>query len=69
VEVVARDAHVPAGTGRMHEAKIARALALLPYANEDTAFTPMPKRVESVLIQPRGLAMANRPNAQTVMEA
>jgi len=69
VELVARDAHVAGGTGRMHEAKIARALALLPYASEDTPFTPMPKRIESVLVQPRGLAMANRPTAQTVMDA
>jgi len=69
VELVARDAHVVGGTGRMHEAKIARALALLPYANEDTPFTPMPKRIESVLVQPRGLAMPNRPTAQTVLDA
>ena len=69
LKLVARDAHVAGGTGRMHEAKIARALALLPYASEDTPFAPMPKRIESVLVQPRGLPMANRPNAQTVMDA
>ena len=69
VELVARDLHVPGGTGRMHEAKIAKALALLPYASETTEFKPMPKRVESVLVQPRGLAMPNRPTVQTVMDA
>ncbi len=69
VELVSRGAHVTGGVGKMHEAKIARALALLPYATEDTEFTPMPKRIESVLIQPRGLPMANRPTAQTVLDA
>jgi uncharacterized protein (DUF58 family) len=69
VELVARDLHVPGGVGRMHEAKVAKALALLPYASEDTEFKPMPKRVESVLVQPRGLPMPNRPTAQTVMDA
>src|SRR5690606_19633017 len=52
VELSARGGHVPAGTGRMHEAKILRALALLPYA-DDEAFAPIPPRVESVLVVPR----------------
>lgn len=69
VELVARDAHVPAGNGRMHEAKIARALALLPYASEETAFHPLPPRVESVLIQPRGVLATGRPTTQTVLDA
>jgi uncharacterized protein (DUF58 family) len=69
VELVARAAHVPPGTGRMHEAKIARALALLPYASEDTAFAQLPPRIESVLVQPRGVTMAGRPTVQTVREA
>lgn len=69
VELVARGAHVAGGVGRMHEAKIARALALLPYTGDDVAFAAMPRRVESVLIQPRGVAAVGRPNAQTVMEA
>jgi uncharacterized protein (DUF58 family) len=69
VELVARDASVAPGTGRMHEAKIARALALLPYADETTPFAQVPKKIESVLIHPRGIAATGRPAAQTVMEA
>ncbi len=69
VELVARGAHVIAGTGRMHEAKIARALALLPYTGDDTAFTPMPRGIESVLVQPRGVPADGRPSAQMVMDA
>jgi hypothetical protein len=53
----------------MHEARIARALALLPYASEDTAFAPLSPRIESVLVQPRGVAAGGRPSAQTVMDA
>jgi uncharacterized protein (DUF58 family) len=69
VELVARDCHVLPGTGRMHEAKIARALALLPYVGDETPFSDMPKRIESVLIQPRGVPAAGRPTTQTVMDA
>lgn len=69
VELVARGCHVPAGAGPMHEARISRALATLPYASEATAFAPLPPRVESVLVQPRGIAAAGRPGAHTVMEA
>jgi uncharacterized protein (DUF58 family) len=69
VELVARAAHVPGGTGRMHEAKIARTLALLPYVSDEVPFTAMPKRVESVLVTPRGVTAAGRPQAQTVMDA
>ncbi len=69
VELVARGLHVPGGTGRMHEAKIAKALALLPYTGDDTEFHALPRRVESVLVQPRGVAAQGRPVAQTVMEA
>lgn len=69
VELVARDLHVPPGNGRMHEAKIARALALLPYAAEETAFAPLPPRVESVLVQPRGVPAPGRPTVQTVLDA
>jgi uncharacterized protein (DUF58 family) len=69
VEVVARGSSVAPGTGRMHEAKIARALALLPYVGDDVEFAALPKRVESVLIQPRGVAAQGRPTAQTVMDA
>jgi uncharacterized protein (DUF58 family) len=46
VDLVARDLHVLAGTGRMHEAKIARALALLPYVGDDVPFVTFPKRIK-----------------------
>ncbi|HEY5924795.1 MAG TPA: DUF58 domain-containing protein [Kofleriaceae bacterium] len=69
VELVSRGVHVPPGTGRMHEARIARELALLPYAGEEVAFAPLPARIESVLVQPRGVPAQGRPSVQTVMEA
>ena len=69
VELVARGAHVPPGTGRMHEARIARTLALLPYVSERDAFAPLPQRIESVLVIPRGVAAENRPRTTTVMDA
>ena len=69
VELVARGTHVSPGTGRMHEAKIARELALLPYVGDEVAFANLPPRIESVLVTPRGVAAAGRPSAQTVMEA
>ena len=69
VELAARGAHVAAGLGRLHEAKVARALALLPYVSDEVAFPPLPPRVESVLVTPRGVAAAGRPAATTVMDA
>ena len=69
VELVARGLHVPGGTGRMHEANVARALALLAYTGDDTPFTAMPPRIESVLVQPRGVPAEGRPRAQTVLDA
>jgi uncharacterized protein (DUF58 family) len=69
VELVARELHVPPGNGRMHEAKMARALALLPYVGDETPFPDLPKRIESVLIQPRGVPAMGRPSTQTVMDA
>ncbi len=68
VELCARGLHVPAGVGRIHEAKIARALALLPYVSDEIAFAALPPKVESVLIIPRSVAAANRPTATTVMD-
>jgi len=68
VELCARDCHVPAGAGRMHEARIARALALLPYVSDAVAFAALPPRVESVLVIPRTIAAAGRPSASTVMD-
>jgi len=68
VELCARGCHVPAGAGRIHEAKIARTLALLPYVSDTVAFAVLPPRVESVLIIPRTIAAAGRPNASMVMD-
>ena len=47
----------------------AKALALLPYTGDDTEFHPLPRRVESVLVKPRGVAAQGRPATQSVMEA
>ena len=69
VELASRGAHVPAGLGRMHEAKISRALAMLPYVSDTVAFHALPPKIESVLVHPRGVAALGRPSAQTVMEA
>lgn len=68
VELCARGTHIPAGMGRLHEARIARALALLPYVGEETAFAEIPKAVESVLVLPRDVAAEGRPTATTVMD-
>ena len=69
VELVARELHVAAGIGRAHEARIARALALLPYVSDRVAFAALPPRIESVLIAPRGVPALGRPSTTTVMEA
>ena len=69
VELVARGTHVPGGNGRTHEAKIARALAVLPYVSDEIPFAPLPKRVESVLVTPRGVVANGRPTTHTVMDA
>ena len=69
VELVARGLHVPPGTGRLHETKIAKSLALLPYASVDEAFPPVPARVETVLVAPHGVSAPGRPPATTVMDA
>jgi len=69
VELAARGAQVAAGTGRMHEVRIARALAVLPHVSDQIAFAPLPKRIESVLVHARTVPAAGRPSAQTVMEA
>lgn len=69
VELAARGCHVPAGAGRQHEAKIGRALALLPYTSDEVPFAAIPPRVESVLVIPRGVPGAGRPPTTTVMDA
>jgi uncharacterized protein (DUF58 family) len=68
VELCARGLHVPAGMGRMHEAKLLRALALLPYADDSEPIHTIPPRVESVLVIPKAVASGNRPSATTVMD-
>jgi uncharacterized protein (DUF58 family) len=68
VELCARDCHVPAGAGRIHEARIARTLALLPYVSDAVAFAALPPRVDSVLVIARTVPAAGRPTASTVMD-
>ena len=68
VEVCARGEHVPAGVGRLHEARIGRALAMLPYASETVAFPQVPARVESVLVVPSAVPSGNRPTTTQVMD-
>ncbi len=69
VELSARGEHVPAGAGRIHESKIGRALAMLPYASDTVAFAHVPARIESVLVVPRGVPSENRPTTTAVMDA
>jgi len=68
VELCARGTRIPPGAGRSHEARIARALALLPYASPETAFAVLPPRVESVLVVPRAVAAIGRPKAAMVID-
>ncbi|HVK89462.1 MAG TPA: DUF58 domain-containing protein [Kofleriaceae bacterium] len=68
VELCARGCHIPAGHGRVQEAKLARTLALLPYVSDDVAFAALPPRVESVLVTPSAVTAAGRPQAVTVMD-
>ncbi|MGE0548900.1 MAG: DUF58 domain-containing protein [Kofleriaceae bacterium] len=68
VELCARDCHVPSGTGRIHEARLLRTLALLPYVDDGVAFHALPARAEAVLVIPRAVAAAGRPHAATVMD-
>ncbi len=68
VELCARGTHVPSGTGRVHEARISRALAVLPYVGDEVPLATIPPKVESVLVTPRGVSAQNRPAATTVMD-
>lgn len=61
VELAARGCRVPPGTGPAHEARISRALALLPYTSDETPFPPLPPRVESVLVIAFGVYARGRP--------
>jgi uncharacterized protein (DUF58 family) len=67
VELCARGCRIAPGAGKSHDARIARALALLPYVSDDTAFAVLPPRVDSVLVVPRAVPAAGRPRAATVM--
>ncbi|HEX3477325.1 MAG TPA: hypothetical protein VHT91_20020, partial [Kofleriaceae bacterium] len=69
VELCARGCRIPPGAGRSHEARIARAVALLPYASPDQAFAVLPPRVDSVLVVPRAVSAPGRPRTATVMDA
>jgi uncharacterized protein (DUF58 family) len=70
VELVARGTAVPGETGRPHEARLARVLALLPTVAPSVEFaTEISSKRDSVLVVPAGVAMAGRPAASTVMEA
>lgn len=70
VELVARGKAVPAEMGRSQEARLARALALLPAVSSDVEFaaTVSAKR-DSVLVVPAGVDMPGRPPTSSVMEA
>ncbi|HEX3764970.1 MAG TPA: DUF58 domain-containing protein [Kofleriaceae bacterium] len=68
IELCARGCRIPPGAGRNQEARIARALALLPYAPLELAFAELPPRVDSVLVVPRAVAAPGRPRAATVRE-
>jgi uncharacterized protein (DUF58 family) len=68
VELCARGSRIPPGGGKTHEARIARALALLPYVSPDTAFAALPPQIDSVLVVPRAVAATGRPKAATVMD-
>ncbi|HRC57723.1 MAG TPA: DUF58 domain-containing protein, partial [Kofleriaceae bacterium] len=69
VELVARGLRLTADAGRGQEARIARALALLPAVSSEVEFsgTVSVKR-DSVLVAPLGVPACPRPEAATVME-
>jgi uncharacterized protein (DUF58 family) len=71
VELIARGLHVPSSAGKPQAARILKELALLPTVDpEETFATPLPPRVESVVVLPRGVVVGGRPsNAARVMEA
>lgn len=69
VELIARGCRIPSGIGRLHDARIAKALALLPYVSDEVAFPAMPGHVQSVLVQARGSGNRGKPRAQTVIDA
>ncbi|HEX7842550.1 MAG TPA: hypothetical protein VF469_33985, partial [Kofleriaceae bacterium] len=68
VELCARGCRVPPGSGKIQDARIARALALLPYASDGVAFAVLPPRIESVLVIPRAVPAEGRPRAALVLD-
>lgn len=70
VELLARGTSVPADTGRHHEARLARALALLPTVSPEVELVAsVPKQRDSVLVVPAGVALPGRPATSSVIEA
>lgn len=70
VELLARGTMVPPGSGRAHEARLAKVLALLPIVLPDVEFAaPVAPQRDSVLVVPAGVAGPGRPSSTTVMEA
>ncbi|CAN5913033.1 DUF58 domain-containing protein [soil metagenome] len=68
VELVARGLHIQAGVGRLHEAKLARQLALLPYAEPTDEFPKISPRIESVLVAAAAVPAPGRPSTTTVLD-
>jgi uncharacterized protein (DUF58 family) len=70
VELVARGAVIPADSGRIHEARIAKAMALLPTVSAEVPFAAKisPQR-DSVLVIPQGVPGTDRPAVTSVLEA
>jgi len=44
-------------------------LGALPYVGDEIQFAPLPKRVESVLVTPKGVVANGRPSTHTVLDA
>jgi uncharacterized protein (DUF58 family) len=61
VQIVARGEEVPMGNGKPHLARVLRMLALLPTVGDDVPFVRFDPRTDSVLVAPRGVALAGRP--------
>lgn len=69
VELIARGVTVPADSGRAHEARLSKALALLPTVSSDVELPAVSPKRDSVLVLPAGVMQPGRPITSTVMEA
>jgi uncharacterized protein (DUF58 family) len=69
VTMIARGGVVPAGAGRAHEARVLKFLALLPAVGDDVPLESAPSRAESVLVVPRGVDAAGRPQLGSTVAA